>query len=81
MVEGDTNMTAQESKKEYRKKRGGKLLLFAGVFFVIYLILYATTGGGPTSLLVGAVMGLFSLGMIICLVAGIIYLIAGLAGK
>ena len=77
----ETREEKESNKGVRRKKRGQKLLLFAAGFFAIYVILYATTGGGPTSLLVGTVMGLFSLSTIVCLAAGIFYLIAGLVAK
>ena len=73
-------MCAQEvqektkSRKKARKKTGLILLLVGVVLFGISMIMYASDIGG-------LIYGFINLGLIVCLVLGLIYLIAGFVGK
>ena len=73
-------MCAQEvqektkSRKKARKKTGLILLVVGVVLFGISMIMYASDIGG-------LIYGFINLGLIVCLVLGLIYLIAGFVGK
>ena len=63
------------SLKETRKKKGRKYLGIAVIFFIIYIIMYAVGIEG------GVIMAFLALAWVICLIGGLIYLIAGFVGK
>jgi len=73
-------MCAQEvqektkSRKKARKKTGLILLVVAVVCFGISMIMYASDIGGLIS-------GFINLSSVVCLILGLIYLIAGFVGK
>lgn len=73
-------MCAQEvqektkSRKKARKKTGLILLVVGVVLFGISMLMYASDIGG-------LIYGFINLGLIVCLVLGLIYLIAGFVGK
>ena len=73
-------MCAQEvqekakSRKKARKKTGLMLLLFVVVLFGISMIMSASD-------ITGLILGLVGIGSLVCLIIGLIKLIAGFVGK
>jgi len=73
-------MCAQEvqektkSRKKARKKTGLILLVVAVVLFGISMIMYASD-------IEGFIFGFINLSSVVCIILGLIYLIAGFVGK
>jgi hypothetical protein len=77
--------TKTKKSKDYFKKRGLRFLKIGGALIVLYIIIHfsgALEGESLISALVfGSIIAIISLGGIICLLIGIVYVIMGFTKK
>ena len=64
-----------DTQKKTRKKRGLIYLLVAAVLLIISFVLFSVGVEG------GVIFGLISLGWVVSLIIGLVYLILGFVGK